>query len=88
MSHESSPHTPPVHQVEILVNEKKVTLPGPKATGLQVKEAAIAQGVNIQLDFVLSEEFGERRSKIVGDTDEVTLHPGQHFTAVAPDDNS
>jgi hypothetical protein len=76
------------HLVEVTVNGKEVRVDGPKTTGLAVKKAAIAQGVSIQLDFVLSEEIGERRTKVIGDSDEVTVHPGSKFIAVAPDDNS
>lgn len=74
--------------VEITVNGKTVRVEGPKATGLAIKEAAIAQGVSIQLDFVLSEEIGDRRTKVIGDKDEFTVHPHSKFIAVAPDDNS
>lgn len=76
------------HLVEITVNGKTVRVEGPKATGLAIKEAAIAQGVSIQLDFVLSEEIGDRRTKVIGDKDEITVHPHSKFIAVAPDDNS
>jgi hypothetical protein len=44
--------------------------------------------VSIQLDFVLSEEIGDRRTKVIGDKDEITVHPHSKFIAVAPDDNS
>lgn len=76
------------HLVEVTVNGKAVPVDGPKTVGLVIKEAAIAHGVSIQLDFVLSEEIGERRTKVIGDNDEVTVHPGSKFIAVAPDDNS
>lgn len=76
------------HEVTITVNEKPVTLEGPRTTGLKIKQAAIAQGVAIGLDFVLSEELNDRRSKIVGDNEEITIHPHQRFLCVAPDDNS
>jgi hypothetical protein len=76
------------HLVAIVVNTKAVQIPGPTATGLQIKEAAIADGVQIQLSFQLSEKTGERKTKVIGDTDTVHLHEGQVFTAVADDDNS
>jgi Multiubiquitin len=76
------------HQVEILVNERMVKIEGPRATGLQIKQAAIAHGVPIQLDFVLSEELGERKSRVVGDHQEVAVTDHSRFIAVAPDDNS
>ncbi len=76
------------HLVEITVNTNPVSIEGPKATGLQIKEAAIAQGDQIQLDFVLYEELGGGRTKTVGDGDTVTVHKGSTFTAIANDDNS
>jgi hypothetical protein len=76
------------HIVTVTVNEEPVKIRGPKATGRQIKEAAIAQGVQIDLGFVLSEEIGLRRTRIVGDNDEVTVHNKSRFVAVAPDDNS
>jgi hypothetical protein len=76
------------HLVTITVNEKPVEIEGPKATGLEIKQAAIAQGVKIELSFVLSEELPNRKTKIVGDTDVVTVTKHSRFVAVAPDDNS
>ncbi|HJV72729.1 MAG TPA: multiubiquitin domain-containing protein [Noviherbaspirillum sp.] len=72
----------------IKVNEQPVTLTGKTANGMQIKTAAIAQGVHIQQNFVLQEELPNGTSKIIGDTDEVKLHPNLTFTAIAPDDNS
>jgi len=76
------------HLVTITVNEKAVEIAGPKATGLEIKQAAIAQGVKIDLSFVLSEELPNRKTRIVGDTDVVTVNKESRFIAVAPDDNS
>lgn len=76
------------HLVEITVNERPVTVEGPRVRGLQIKEAAIAQGVPIELDFVLSEELEQGRTKIIGDPDVVTVTEHSRFDAVAPDDNS
>ena len=45
--------------IEVSVNEKPVTLQDEEQTGLDIKQAAIAQGVGIQLDFVLSIERGD-----------------------------
>lgn len=84
-----NPHaSPPTHEEEILVNEQTVKIQGHEAKGIEIKRAAIAQGVAIQEDFVLSEEIGERKSRIVGDEEVVKLHRGLRFIAVAPDDNS
>lgn len=75
--------------IHITVNEKPVTVHQHEATGLQIKEAAIAQHVpNIKPDFVLSQELGERRSRVIGDNQTIELHDHQKFIAVAPDDNS
>jgi hypothetical protein len=76
------------HLVEITVNNKEIEVEGPMATGLQIKEAAIAQGLQIELSFQLSEKLGPHKTKIIGDTDTVTLHPDAVFIAVADDDNS
>ena len=77
-----------VHVVEITVNEKSVQVNGPRITGLEIKQAAIAQGIPIQLDFVLSEELPGNRSRIVGDNDVVTVNKHSRFLAVPNDDNS
>lgn len=73
--------------VEINVNERAVTVPH-RVTGLQIKDAAIDQGVNIKPDFILSEERRNGRDQIIGDAEEIPVHPGSRFMAVAPDDNS
>ena len=78
-------HEPTVH---ITVNERPVVVHHHRMTGLAIKEAAIAQHVPIQLDFVLSEELPHGKTKIVGDQDVVEIHNGAKFNAVAPDDNS
>jgi hypothetical protein len=79
---------PDPHAVQITVNKNPVLIDGPRVTGLQIKEAAIAQGVNIQLPFQLTEELGNRQRRVVGDSDVVTVHKGSKFFAVAGDDNS
>jgi hypothetical protein len=79
---------PPGHDVIITVNEKPVTVTGPKATGLEIKQAAIAQGVQIGLDFQLSEELANGRTRIVGDAEPITVNKNSRFDAVAGDDNS
>ena len=78
----------PHHEVEIHVNRKPIKIAGPTATGLQIKETAIAAGVQIELSFQLSEKLPHRETRIVGDADVVEIHNGLHFIAVAGDDNS
>ena len=74
--------------VDVVVNKQAVRIEGPRATGLQIKEAAIAQGVRIQVSFQLSEKLGDHKTRVVGNTDTVTLREGAVFVAVADDDNS
>jgi Multiubiquitin len=81
-------HDHPEHAVDIKVNTKNVSISPAKTTGLGIKEAAIAQGVQIELSFQLSEELPNRRKKIIGDNEHVTVHDDEKFIAVADDDNS
>lgn len=78
----------PRHRVTIKVNNKPVEVDGPRLTGREIKEAAIAQGVEIELDFVLSQELPNGEKKVIGDDDPVTVNKNSKFTAVADDDNS
>jgi hypothetical protein len=80
-------HPGPRKSYVIQVNTQNVSMPQHKATGAEVKAAAIAQGVAIEPGFVLSVKHGARYD-IVGDDDEVTLHEGLDFIATASDDNS
>lgn len=79
---------PQPHVFAITVNGMPVSIIGPKTTGRAVKEAAIAAGVPIQLDFILSEELPNRKTRLVRDDDEVSIHEGSEFVALANDDNS
>lgn len=74
--------------VTIEVNGQKVDMPSGPATGLEIKEAAIKDGVNIQPSFVLQVQLPNGSAKIVGDGDKVVLSQHLMFTAIAPDDNS
>lgn len=75
--------------VKITVNTKwKVDIAGPTASGLEIKEAAIAQGVPIELDFQLRMILHDHESKVVGDADIVEIDKHSKFLANAPDDNS
>ena len=77
-----------VKTITIEVNEHKVEMPAGPATGLEIKEAAIKQHVNIQANFVLQVELPNGSSKVIGDEDKVPLTEHLAFTAIAPDDNS
>jgi hypothetical protein len=79
----------PEKTVAVFVNNKPVTLPKEEVTGAEIKQAAIAQGVTIQHDFILSVEKGESgNTRTVGDADAVKVHPNMRFRAIADDDNS
>lgn len=84
----NEPHEGHEHTVTIVVNNQSVTVPAPKATGLQIKQAAIDAGVQIQVGFVLYERLANGRQKAVGDADEVTVNSQSDFVAVDGDDNS
>lgn len=77
--------------ITVTVNSKPVELTvghvKPEATGAEIKAAAIAQGVNIQPDFVLFDVRGPELKPVVDDQ-LIVVHPHQEFQAVAPDDNS
>ena len=81
------PPKPPT-TVVVQVNGRSVTLEAGVATGIEIKQAAIAQGAHIQENFVLQQELANGSSQIVGDHDEVKLREHMRFTAIAPDDNS
>jgi multiubiquitin len=73
--------------VTISVNGADVVLPRRKTTGAAIKQAAITAGVPIQPDFVLYARRGSSKEYTRVDDDEVvTVHPGEKFRAVAPDD--
>lgn len=73
--------------VTINVNGADVALPDHKTTGAAIKQAAITAGVPIQHDFVLYARRGNSTEYTKVDDDEVvTIHPGERFRAVAPDD--
>ena len=74
--------------VTIEVNDHKVQIPAGPATGLEIKEAAIKEGVNIEVNFVLQVQLPNGASKVIGDEDKVPLTEHLAFTAIAPDDNS
>lgn len=78
------------HQfVTVTVNNKPVQLHEHRLTGLEIKQAAIQQGVEIELDFILVEEGHDgEESHVVGDDDVVTVNRHSVFTANDGDDNS
>ena len=78
----------PKKELHVTVNRTHtVTLHGARQTGFAIKEAAIAQGVPIQLDFLLSRKTGAKFEPI-GDDEQVRVHDEDEFRAVDGDDNS
>lgn len=75
-------------KVNILVNEKPVTLDGAKQTGSSIKKAAIEQAVDIKPDFVLSIEQGGGKTNLIGDNEEIVVKEDDRFLAITNDDNS
>ena len=60
----------PGHEVTVEVNNKPVTLTEKRVTGIEIKEAAIAQDVQIELDFILVREAEHGRpAEQIGDDD-------------------
>jgi Multiubiquitin len=74
--------------VVVHVNEQPVQLADRRATGLEIKTAAIERGVRIELDFILVEELANGRTRIVGDDDVVHLTKKSRFTANDGDDDA
>jgi hypothetical protein len=74
--------------VEIKVNNNDVKIRHGWRTGLEIKTAAINQGVKIQLSFTLSEDLPDGTSKLVGDSDRVWIKAGEQFLAIDDHDDS
>lgn len=72
------------HKIIVQVNNRPVTFEVKEATGLQIKQTAIAQQVAIQADFCLF-IVKEGRQEPVKDDEVVHLHRGEDFDAVDPD---
>ena len=73
---------------EVEVNRKPVKVDGPFATGLDIKKAAVEQGVAIKLDFLLAEVGADGKQQIIGNSDVVDLRESKTFFATDGDDNS
>ena len=81
-------HHKPNARVEIHVNEKPVHLVGHRHTGLQIKQAAIAQDVKIEIDFLLYLLRHHQPNKPIADDEETHVTDESRFHAIADDDNS
>jgi hypothetical protein len=74
--------------ITIEVNGQAVVMANNRDTGLEIKQAAIAQGVDIEIDFQLTLEEPGKQERVIGDDDIVTINKNSVFTANAGDDNS
>jgi Multiubiquitin len=77
----------PKVRIAITVNRKMVILDEKRPTGLEIKQAAITQGVNIHIDFQLVKKNG-RQSIPVDDAERVRIEEGDKFRANDGEDNS
>ena len=75
-------------KIDVVVNDKPITLIGNRHTGVSIKEAAIDAGVPIDADFVLSLEYGNRQTKIIDDLETIEIDCDARIVAVPDDDNS
>jgi len=74
--------------INVKINSRPVTFSQEKVTGLEIKCAAIEQGVAIQKDFLLFEVQPNSRLKQIGNDESINLKEGQTFRVTADDDNS
>jgi hypothetical protein len=76
------------HPVTVIVNKQPVTVDGPRLTGLDVKKAAMAAGLKVELSFTLSKKEANSRFKNVADDDVVTVNKESVFMLTDDDDDS
>lgn len=75
--------------VNVTVNRKPVTLDAHRVTGLEIKRAAIAQGVEIEEDFHLVLEATKGHpAREINDDETITVTHKSEFTANDGDDDS
>jgi hypothetical protein len=72
----------------VTVNNREVIFHQHSATGAQIKEAAINQGVHIDADFTLFRIHGAHKMTPIRNDETIALHENETFRAVAPDDSS
>ena len=84
----SQEYAVPAKPFEISVNRKPVKVGGPVVTGLEIKEAALKQGLPIELGFQLAVVEADGKEKIIGNSDKVDVREFKTFFATASDDNA
>ena len=73
---------------EISVNKKPVYVEEPIVTGLEIKQAAVDQGVSIDLTFRLVQVEPDGKRPPINNSDKVDVREFKTFIATAPDDNA
>jgi len=79
-SHEHH-HADGEHLLTVSVNEHPVKLLGHTATGVEIKTAAIEQGVHIHLSFVLEEELPDGKRRVIEDDERIEVRDALRFVA-------
>ena len=75
--------------ITVKVNNNPVKFTNCRVTGLEIKQTAIAQGVRIEVGFVLYPVKPDGGAgAAIGDSEKVKLSECDEFRCVAPDDNS
>jgi hypothetical protein len=74
--------------IKVEINDKTVVLDEKVMTGMEIKQAAITQGLQIQPDFVLQLQRPNGEYDVIGGNQELHIRKGMDFTCIAPDDNS
>lgn len=75
--------------VTIEVNKRGVVLKKHRVSGLEIKQAAIDQGVpHVAIDFQLMEVGRAGAVRTIADSEVITVTKKSKFRMVAPDDNS
>lgn len=75
--------------VTVIVNNKNVVFEHRRVTGLEIKQTAMKQGVNLCADCVLHRvKPGGGFGSAIRDHERVVLRAGDEFRCITPDDNS
>lgn len=79
----------PGRHVTVTLNNKPLELPDREVTGLEIKQEAIDQGIEIELDFeLILEAHGGHGARKIADDEAVKVKKHDIFTANDGDDDS
>jgi Multiubiquitin len=74
--------------IVLLVNAEPIRFRPGTITGLAIKQTAMAQGVAISIEFLLTVVHPNGEAQEIGDEDPVQICEGLEFVAIPDDDNS